>query len=74
MTRTTSPNPLIVDYGGADGRRFWLLGLEGDRRWPVPVRWRTNNAAATPPAAAIAVMWSAWSMSSIRTARPCSMP
>jgi len=31
MTRTTSPNPLIVDYGGADGRRFWLLGLEGDR-------------------------------------------
>jgi len=38
MTRSTSPNPLIVDYGGADGRRFWLLGLEGDRHWPNLLR------------------------------------
>ena len=38
MTRTTAPNPLIVDYGGADGRRFWLLGLEGDRHWPNLLR------------------------------------
>ncbi len=38
LTRTTSPNPLIVDYGGADGRRFWLLGLEGDRHWPYLLR------------------------------------
>jgi hypothetical protein len=28
LTRTTSPNTLIVDDGGSDGRRFWLLGLE----------------------------------------------
>ena len=26
--------------------------------WPSPVRSRTNSAAATPPAAAIPVMWS----------------
>jgi len=35
MTRTTAPNPLIVDYAGSDDRRFWLLGLEGDRHWPI---------------------------------------
>jgi crotonobetainyl-CoA:carnitine CoA-transferase CaiB-like acyl-CoA transferase len=35
MTRTTAPNPLIVDYAGRDGRRFWLLGLEADRHWPI---------------------------------------
>ena len=38
MTRTTAPNPLIVDYGAADDRRFWLLGLEGDRHWPNLLR------------------------------------
>jgi crotonobetainyl-CoA:carnitine CoA-transferase CaiB-like acyl-CoA transferase len=38
MTRTTAPNPLIVDYGAADGKRFWLLGLEGDRHWPIVLR------------------------------------
>ena len=26
--------------------------------WPSPVRSRTNSAAATPPAAAMPVMWS----------------
>jgi crotonobetainyl-CoA:carnitine CoA-transferase CaiB-like acyl-CoA transferase len=38
LTRTTSPNPLIVDYGAKDGKRFWMLGLEGDRHWPNVVR------------------------------------
>jgi crotonobetainyl-CoA:carnitine CoA-transferase CaiB-like acyl-CoA transferase len=38
LTRTTSPNPLIVDYGAGDGKRFWLLGLEGDRHWPAVLR------------------------------------
>ncbi len=37
-TRKTAPNPLIVDYGAGDGRRFWLLGLEGDRHWPALLR------------------------------------
>jgi crotonobetainyl-CoA:carnitine CoA-transferase CaiB-like acyl-CoA transferase len=34
MQRTTAPNPLITNYTAGDGRRFWLLGLEGDRHWP----------------------------------------
>lgn len=38
MTRKTAPNPLIVDYGASDGKRFWLLGLEGDRHWPGLLR------------------------------------
>lgn len=38
LTRTTSPNPLIVDYGCKDGKRFWMLGLEGDRHWPNVLR------------------------------------
>ena len=38
MTRTTAPNPLIVDYEASDGKRFWLLGLEGDRHWPAVLR------------------------------------
>ena len=38
MTRRTAPNPLIVDYGTEDGRRFWMLGLEGDRHWPALLR------------------------------------
>jgi crotonobetainyl-CoA:carnitine CoA-transferase CaiB-like acyl-CoA transferase len=38
LTRTTSPNPPIVDYGTKDGKRFWMLGLEGDRHWPNVLR------------------------------------
>jgi crotonobetainyl-CoA:carnitine CoA-transferase CaiB-like acyl-CoA transferase len=38
ITRRTAPNPLILDYGAGDGRRFWLLGLEGDRHWPNVLR------------------------------------
>ena len=38
ITRRTAPNPLILDYGASDGRRFWLLGLEGDRHWPNVLR------------------------------------
>ena len=38
MTRTTAPNPLLIDYEASDGKRFWLLGLEGDRHWPAVLR------------------------------------
>ena len=38
MTRTTVPNPLITYYTAADGKSFWMLGLEGDRHWPQTVR------------------------------------
>jgi crotonobetainyl-CoA:carnitine CoA-transferase CaiB-like acyl-CoA transferase len=32
------PNPLITAYEAGDGRRFWMLGLQGDRHWPDVVR------------------------------------
>jgi crotonobetainyl-CoA:carnitine CoA-transferase CaiB-like acyl-CoA transferase len=49
MTRTTAPNPLIVDYAGSDGKRFWLLGLEGDRHWPVLLKAVERTDLATDP-------------------------
>jgi crotonobetainyl-CoA:carnitine CoA-transferase CaiB-like acyl-CoA transferase len=38
MTRKAPPNPLINGYTAADGKRFWILGLQGDRHWPDMVR------------------------------------
>jgi crotonobetainyl-CoA:carnitine CoA-transferase CaiB-like acyl-CoA transferase len=37
-TRSEIPNPMINSYKAADGRWFWLLGLQGDRLWPDLVR------------------------------------
>lgn len=36
--RATMPNPCINNYTAGDGRRFWLVGLEGDRHWPPLAR------------------------------------
>jgi len=33
-TRATMANPLINCYRDAEGRWFWLVGLEADRHWP----------------------------------------
>ena len=33
-----APNPLISAYEAANGERFWMLGLQGDRHWPDVVR------------------------------------
>jgi len=47
-TRTSLPNPLVSCYQAADGKWFWLLGLQGDRHWPDVVRaigrpdWRAD--------------------------------
>jgi crotonobetainyl-CoA:carnitine CoA-transferase CaiB-like acyl-CoA transferase len=38
MTVATPPNPMISAYTAGDGRRFWLLGLQGDRLWPDLLR------------------------------------
>jgi crotonobetainyl-CoA:carnitine CoA-transferase CaiB-like acyl-CoA transferase len=38
MTVKAPPNPLINAYATADGRRFWMLGLQGDRHWPDVLR------------------------------------
>jgi crotonobetainyl-CoA:carnitine CoA-transferase CaiB-like acyl-CoA transferase len=34
LPRTETMNPTVNPYLAADGRWFWLLGLESDRHWP----------------------------------------
>jgi crotonobetainyl-CoA:carnitine CoA-transferase CaiB-like acyl-CoA transferase len=36
--RQTMGNPSVNNYAAADGRRFWIVGLEGDRHWPPLAR------------------------------------
>jgi len=36
--RTRMPNPAINNYTAGDGRRFWIVGLEGERHWPPLAR------------------------------------
>ena len=36
--RESMGNPAINHYKAGDGRRFWLVGLEGDRHWPPLAR------------------------------------
>jgi len=38
MTVHAPPNPLISAYTASDGRRFWMLGLQGSRHWPDVLR------------------------------------
>lgn len=37
-TRETMRNPTLNNYLCADGRRFWIVGLEADRHWPPLAR------------------------------------
>ncbi len=37
-TRDTMGNPRINNYTAGDGRRFWIVGLEGERHWPPLAR------------------------------------
>jgi crotonobetainyl-CoA:carnitine CoA-transferase CaiB-like acyl-CoA transferase len=36
--REAARNPSLNNYTAGDGRRFWLVGLEGDRHWPPLAR------------------------------------
>jgi crotonobetainyl-CoA:carnitine CoA-transferase CaiB-like acyl-CoA transferase len=36
--RETMGNPCMNNYAAGDGRRFWIVGLEGDRHWPALCR------------------------------------
>ena len=55
-TRTTMGNPAINNYTAGDGRRFWIVGLEGERHWPPLARvaghpeWMEDERFATPAA------------------------
>jgi crotonobetainyl-CoA:carnitine CoA-transferase CaiB-like acyl-CoA transferase len=37
-TRHAMGNPAINNYTAGDGRRFWIVGLEGERHWPPLAR------------------------------------
>ena len=37
-TREAMGNPAINNYTAGGGRRFWVVGLEGDRHWPPLAR------------------------------------
>jgi len=52
-TRSTMGNPCINNYTAGCGRRFWIVGLEGDRHWPPLARvvghpeWMDDERFAT---------------------------
>jgi crotonobetainyl-CoA:carnitine CoA-transferase CaiB-like acyl-CoA transferase len=37
-SRSAMPNPTVNNYVAGDGRRFWVVGLDGDRHWPPLAR------------------------------------
>jgi crotonobetainyl-CoA:carnitine CoA-transferase CaiB-like acyl-CoA transferase len=49
MTVAAPPNPMITAYEAGDGRRFWLLGLQGDRLWPDLLRAIGRSEWASDP-------------------------
>jgi crotonobetainyl-CoA:carnitine CoA-transferase CaiB-like acyl-CoA transferase len=57
-TRTAMGNVAINNYSAGDGRRFWIVGLEGLRHWPPLARavghpeWIEDERFATPAARA----------------------
>ncbi len=54
--REAMGNPAINNYTAGDGRRFWIVGLEGERHWPPLARavgrpeWLDDPRFATPQA------------------------
>lgn len=52
--RETMGNVAINNYVAGDGRRFWIVGLDGQRHWPPLVRvvghpeWLEDERFATP--------------------------
>ncbi len=52
-TREAMGNPAINNYQAGDGRRFWIVGLEGARHWPPLARavghpeWLTDERFST---------------------------
>jgi crotonobetainyl-CoA:carnitine CoA-transferase CaiB-like acyl-CoA transferase len=50
--RESMGNPCMNNYAAGDGRRFWIVGLQGDRHWPALCRvvgrtdWLTDSRFA----------------------------
>jgi crotonobetainyl-CoA:carnitine CoA-transferase CaiB-like acyl-CoA transferase len=57
--RETMGNPCMNNYAAADGRRFWIVGLEPERHWPALCRavdrpeWRDDPRFADARARAV---------------------
>jgi crotonobetainyl-CoA:carnitine CoA-transferase CaiB-like acyl-CoA transferase len=57
--RESMGNPCMNNYAAADGRRFWIVGLEAGRHWPPLCRavgradWMTDPRFETPYARAV---------------------
>ena len=55
-SRSTMTMPTINNYTAGDGKRFWVVGLEGERHWPPLARavahleWLTDGRFDTPMA------------------------
>ena len=55
-SRSTMTMPTVNNYTAGDGRRFWVVGLEGERHWPPLARavghaeWLTDKRFETPGA------------------------
>ncbi|MCU1484446.1 MAG: CoA transferase [Actinomycetia bacterium] len=53
-TREAMGNPAMNNYPTGDGRRFWIVGLEGERHWPPLARavghpeWLEGHDYSTP--------------------------
>ncbi|MGA5544104.1 CaiB/BaiF CoA transferase family protein [Mycobacterium sp. NPDC051198] len=51
--REAMANPSMNNYTAGDGKRFWIVGLQGDRHWPALCRvvarddWLTDTRFAT---------------------------
>jgi crotonobetainyl-CoA:carnitine CoA-transferase CaiB-like acyl-CoA transferase len=51
--RESMGNPCMNNYVAGDGRRFWIVGLQGDRHWPALCRavgrpdWLTDSRYTT---------------------------
>ena len=55
-TRSTMTMPTVNNYTAGDGKRFWVVGLEGERHWPSLARavgrpeWLTDDRFDTSAA------------------------
>jgi crotonobetainyl-CoA:carnitine CoA-transferase CaiB-like acyl-CoA transferase len=55
-SRSTMTMPTVNNYTAGDGKRFWIVGLEGERHWPPLARavghpeWLTDHRFDTPRA------------------------
>jgi crotonobetainyl-CoA:carnitine CoA-transferase CaiB-like acyl-CoA transferase len=53
-SRKTMAAPTVNNYVAGDGRRFWIVGLEGERHWPPLARavghpeWLEDDRFSTP--------------------------